>query len=241
MAIMNLIKPVATIQESTPITEEITEISFDFDVNEAILERIDDDFVISFDADGSSIVLEDFYTIYDDEVFPDFYLDGVLIPGEEFFAAFDSTLMPAAGPAAAAAVAGSPGVYGTVNPLLAGGISALDGVDGASAYDVDPFLSDGVGGTPPSLIPDESDLLLEVEEEGVRDLLTLTSGPNEFYAGTTVVSGQLSIFNPDGGPVTYSLAPGFIGTGVYGDFSLAADGVYTYFLNNTVPYTQALY
>ncbi len=146
MATLNLIKPNASAQSVLPITDQITDYTFDFDLFEAIIEKIDDNLVITFDADGSSIVLEDFYAVYNAEFMPNFVLDGELVSGEDFFNAMDPNLMPAAGPAQGEVTQDANGVYSTGEGTLASGTNALGGRDGGSSYNADPTVLVG-GGT----------------------------------------------------------------------------------------------
>ncbi len=144
MATLTLSMPLATQKINLPITEDTSALAFGFDLADAIVERVEDDFVISFESTGSSIVLEDFYATYSDEFMPDFLVDGETISGEDFFAALDPNLMPAAGPAADTAVTGGR-FYDLETDALDSGINALDGLQGGSAYDRTPFLVEGTG------------------------------------------------------------------------------------------------
>ena len=99
MAALTLAKP-ATGQRTvlTDLTES-SRLVFDFSPSDVFMERVEDNLVFNFD-DGSSLVLENFYTAYTSETMPDFEVDGMELSGADFFAALDSPLMPAAGPAA---------------------------------------------------------------------------------------------------------------------------------------------
>ena len=62
--------------------------------------EVSDSLKFDFD-DGSTVVLENFYTKYSKEEMPTFIVEGIQIPGSEFFAALGAEgLMPAAGPEA---------------------------------------------------------------------------------------------------------------------------------------------
>ncbi len=143
-----------TTEISYAITADITEIVFDFVSANAIFERSQnadgspgDDFVILYEgADGTTleIILEDFYTVYSSEFIANIFADNSLFAGADFINLFDSSLLPAAGPAAAPAapVREGQGDGGTDNPGLAGGTDnpngeGADSPTGGSGYDLD--------------------------------------------------------------------------------------------------------
>jgi len=76
------------------------DIELKFSASEGRLNRVENSLVFEFD-DGSSVVLENFYSRYSKEEMPTFIVEGVEIPGNEFFTALGAeNLMPAAGPEA---------------------------------------------------------------------------------------------------------------------------------------------
>ncbi len=223
MATLNLLKPSIGAQTVLTVSDQLTDYTFDFDLFDAIIEKIDDNLVISFDADGSSIVLEDFYAVYNAEFMPNFVLDGELVSGEDFFNAMDPNLMPAAGPAAAEVAQDTNGVYSTGGRELDGGVDALGGKDGGSAYDVDPTLleggasqggdggNDGENTSPPDIEPTlsfDNDSGLESanhttyddEDKGRTDTGSFTFTPGNGPADVTI-NGE-SIFDENGDIIT---------------------------------------
>ena len=105
MADIILAKPEAGTRSVVQSVEN-ARIQLNFMTGDALLERSGDDLVFSFE-DGSSIVIQDFYTAYTRESVPDFILDGAQIAGADFFAALNlDELMPAAGPASSTAEGG---------------------------------------------------------------------------------------------------------------------------------------
>ncbi len=225
MATLNLIRPASASQAVLPITDQITEYTFDFDLFEAIIEKIDDNLVITFEADGSSIILEDFYAVYNSEFMPNFVLDGELVSGEDFFNAMDPTLMPAAGPENQLLQETNQQIAGGVD-ALAGGVNALGGTDGGSSYDVNPNLFDGGGSdggndgsggsddnTPPNVEPTLSfsdDLTKDVAnaqlsthddaDKGRTDTGSFTFTPGN--GPTDVTINGTSIFDANGDIIT---------------------------------------
>ncbi len=117
MADILLGKPEAG-QESVHIPQSDDRLVLEFSPSDALLERVDDDLVFSFD-DGSSVVLEDFYQAYNSENMPEFMVGEAVIPGEAFFAALDESLMPAAGQTAPV---GSSGITDFVSGTLLDGL-----------------------------------------------------------------------------------------------------------------------
>lgn len=126
MAELMLTKPQAGEQVTLEAIAD-AQIAFGFATDEALMERVDDNLVFSFE-DGSSVTLTDFYTAYTKDNMPNFIVDGAVIEGEQFFAALDSSLMPAAGPAAGPQGAG--GRFRSYTDMdLLNGIDRLDGLD----------------------------------------------------------------------------------------------------------------
>ncbi len=249
MATYNLNKPSAATQQLITVNEEMTGFAFGFDIANAILEKVDNNLIISFEDDGSSILLEDFYAVYSSEFIPNFLVNGETVEGEEFFAALDENLMPAAGPAAAAAANDGGRFYLTANDALATGVDALGGLTGGSGYSIGTILSDAEGvNTPPELIdiialPDGDDDSTDglddgnsaaqaagahvgVKESGVG----FGGNPNDVYAGDLIANGQILASDANGDALTFTFQNGTSGTiqGQYGEFTLNADGTFSY-------------
>ncbi len=68
----------------------------EFNTNDALLTRAEDNLIFSFD-DGSRIEMQDFYVAYTSENMPTFIIDNAVVDGQSFFAALGEELMPAAG------------------------------------------------------------------------------------------------------------------------------------------------
>ncbi len=97
MSSLLLARPVNGSSTILPVTSEHTQIELSFSLDEALFEKVGENLEISFDENGTKIILENFYTSVSSENMPSFAtLDG-LITGEDFFAALDESLMPAAG------------------------------------------------------------------------------------------------------------------------------------------------
>ncbi len=143
MAALNLSIPSAGESVVFLIDDTTIEYTLDFFLDEAIFEKIDDRLEIYFEAQDSTIVLDDFYAVYHEEFLPNFILDGNLVAGTDFFSAFDPELMPTLGYAQ---------FYSQRNILtrqtqeLADGTDSLGGLLGESEYTVDPLLTDADGG-----------------------------------------------------------------------------------------------
>ncbi len=220
--------------QNTPIliTEEATELSFDFNLADALFERVEDDMVVSLD-DGTSIVLEDFYAIYSSEFLPDFQFLDSEVTGEEFFAALDPNLMPAAGPAATAVATGGgrfyvDGEYGTAD-----GIDSLgdDGIGGGSEYTRNAF---GAAPREVNIAPEVTSFTtLEVAESGHdNNLNPLIFDANEEFTSPSVVTGLIEAEDGNGDTLSMSLVGN--GVGAYGVFTFdATTNTYTYTLDNT--------
>ena len=127
MADIRLVKPQANTAQTVSCAAD-SRFVLEFPSDAALFAKDGDDLVLTFE-DGSSIRLQDFYTTYSKEEMPSFEMEGAEISGEDFFAALGNPdLMPAAGPAAAAAQGNSSfNVYG--DAALLGGIDRLDGLD----------------------------------------------------------------------------------------------------------------
>lgn len=130
MANLMLMKPAAGTRTLFQSTEE-ARIQLGFATGDTVLERDGNDLVFRFD-DGSSIVLQDFYTAYTKDTMPDFVIEGAEITGQQFFAALNEPdLMPAAGPAAASTASGGR-YYDYANSALLDGVDRLGGLDMSS-------------------------------------------------------------------------------------------------------------
>ena len=115
-------------------------IVLNFPLTEATMEREGDDLVFKFE-DGGQVSFTAFYTNYSSETLPTFQIAGEEVAGKDLFAALDSTLMPAAGPAAAAAAPAGGGRYNEF-----GVDSLMDGVDRMDGLDIG-FAGSGVDDT----------------------------------------------------------------------------------------------
>ena len=128
MADFHLTRPVAGASLTTPCAPDARFV-FDFATDESTMSRNGDNLIFSF-ADGSSVVLQDFYTAYNTDALPSFAMQGVQVAAPDFFSAMGhEDLMPAAGPAASAAQlgAGHYNEYGNMD--LLGGLGRLGGED----------------------------------------------------------------------------------------------------------------
>ena len=240
MADIILAKPEAGTRSVVQSVEN-ARIQLNFMTGDALLERSGDDLVFSFE-DGSSIVIQDFYTAYTRESVPDFILDGAQIAGADFFAALNlDELMPAAGPAASTAEGGRFHEY--ANTELIDGLDRLDGLDLSSSRAFSPER-EAWGGLRGNDVPNFEPALndpgsLAVEEAGVFH------GGNEENPGIPSISGTLTGDDPNNDNITFHLVDGS-GASVssiptkYGVMTLNPDGTYTYTLNNDSTDTQSL-
>ena len=240
MADIILAKPEAGTRSVVQSVEN-ARIQLNFMTGDALLERSGDDLVFSFE-DGSSIVIQDFYTAYTRESVPDFILDGAQIAGADFFAALNlDELMPAAGPAASTAEGGRFHEY--ANTELIDGLDRLDGLDLSSSRAFSPER-EAWGGLRGNDVPNFEPALnepgsLAVEEAGVFH------GGNEENPGIPSISGTLTGDDPNNDNITFHLVDGS-GASVssiptkYGVMALNPDGTYTYTLNNDSTDTQSL-
>ncbi len=151
MATLNLDRPQENVRQVLPVNTEHTEIAFDFPIDDALFEKVDDNLEISFE-DGSFLVLEDFYTNFSSENMPDFLIEGAEVSGEDFFAALDSSLMPAAGTEADIVQNETRSGNANADESLANGIDALGDTQGGSGYTREnfdgEFSSDNSGNAP---------------------------------------------------------------------------------------------
>ncbi len=100
MATLNLSKPLEKNQQVIKLSEEISEISFEFDISNALFERKGNNLIIFLDDEETSIILEDFYLLYSANSpsdLPNFWIDGELALGIDFFMALDPSLLPPPG------------------------------------------------------------------------------------------------------------------------------------------------
>ena len=119
---------------------------FDFPMAEALVSRDGDRLVLTFE-DGSSIVLEDFYTVYTKDSMPDFVVDGTEVSGIDFFTALNQEdLMPAAGPSASASSAKGGRFHEFSDADLVSGVDRLGGLDLSSNRAFDAELSEWAAG-----------------------------------------------------------------------------------------------
>ena len=206
---------------------------FDFPTDQALLDRVDDNLVLTFD-DGGTVTLQNFYTAYTKDTLPEFVIDGQPVAGEQFFAALGEDLMPAAGPAAAAVVpgAGSGAAFGDVSFL--GGIDRLGGLDINFPIESEIFetLQAAGGGDPAN----EAPTLLGFEDLGVVESGVFVGG-NTLNPGVPVATGRVLTADAEGDALDYGfVAPdGSLVTSLstpYGTITMGPDGTYTYVLNN---------
>ncbi len=223
MANVNLIKPSASIQNVLPITKDFQNYAFDFDISEAFIEKIDNNLVISFESDGSSIILEGFYTVYSPEFMPSFILEGETINGEDFFAALDPELMPAAGDANNTNESGG-NFYSQDMHELAQGVSALGGSMGGSNYDKEGVLVAGESQNSSLSALDLSNLKISVKESGVK------AGGNTYEAGT--LSSQGKIIVSDNPLNNFSFEIVGTNSAAFGVMAVYPDGTFNYILDD---------
>ncbi len=223
----------------TPAPED--RLVFEFNSGDALLTRVDDNLVMSFE-DGSSLTLTDFYVAYTSENMPEFVIGDEVVPGEAFFAALGEDLMPAAGPGAGPQGGGT--TVDTISPsLLDAGLDSLsgrslnlgsraagEGFDSISTTDAPPTINGVIAFADAG--PDASPNALDVFESGVgRDVSGALSPniPNQQYAGDFVASGRIDATDPEGLDLRYSIEGSGVGT--LGSIAIDADTgefVYTF-------------
>ena len=187
---------------------------FDFPMAEALVSRDGDRLVLTFE-DGSSIVLEDFYTVYTKDSMPDFVVDGSEVSGTDFFTALNQEdLMPAAGPSASASSAKGARFHEFSDADLVSGVDRLGGLDlssnrafdaelnewaaGPLAEDNGVLLTPGNPGAPDASIPifrDPSRPSTSVAT-GERDMIMVNE--SDLKQGEVIVSGSMTVSAPDG-------------------------------------------
>ncbi len=207
-----------------------------FPADQATLERSGDNLVFTFD-DGSSVVVNDFYTSYTKDTLPEFVIDGQAVSGEQFFAALGEDLMPAAGPAARAQALANGGRYRDYdNAALMDGIDRLGGLDLGLDRNEEPERDldawgrrdDGwTGGDAedaPNLIPGVIDHYADVTEDD----------PDRNTADGWALTGSVR----GDGDHTLSWSSG--NHAQYGTFEQNPDGTWKYTLDNANPTVDAL-
>lgn len=138
MADVRLVKPAAGMSQ-TIVCEPGSRFVFDFPTDAATLSRSGDNMVMTFE-DGSTILLENFYTAFNKDNMPTFEVEGTEIAGEDFFMAMNEPdLMPAAGPGRAGAQSNGNRFHDYVTSDLLDGLDRLGGLDiGWPGGDVTP-------------------------------------------------------------------------------------------------------
>ena len=138
MADVRLVKPAAGMSQ-TIVCEPGSRFVFDFPTDAATLSRSGDNMVMTFE-DGSTILLENFYTAFNKDNMPTFEVEGTEIAGEDFFMAMNEPdLMPAAGPGRAGAQSNGNRFHDYVTSDLLDGLDRLGGLDiGWPGGDVNP-------------------------------------------------------------------------------------------------------
>lgn len=233
MANLMLNKPTAGQQAILTDFAEDDRLVLGFSPSDATMERTGDNLVFTFD-DGSTLVLQDFYTAYTGETVPDFEVDGAELSGEDFFAALNSDLMPAAGPAAGANAARNARYNEYSDANLLNGVDRLGGLD--LGWNGEPEVDETLNGFPDDAGTNFAPVIslsgmVSVVEAGVF------VGGNQAKAGTPLASGQVVATDANGDALSF----GFVGpdgqvtnsvTTRYGIITIAPDGTYTYTLNN---------
>lgn len=207
-----------------------------FPADQATLERSGDNLVFTFD-DGSSVVVNDFYTSYTRDTLPEFVIDGQAVSGEQFFAALGEDLMPAAGPAARAQALANGGRYRDYdNAALMDGIDRLGGLDLGLDRNEEPERDleawgrrdDGwTGGDAegdPNLIPGVIDHYADVTEDD----------PDRNTADGWALTGSVR------GDGDHALSWSDGNHARYGTFEQNPDGTWKYTLDNANPTVDAL-
>ena len=129
MADLHLSRPAAGASQIIPCAPGARFV-FDFPAADAAMTRSGDDLVFTF-ADGSGVVLQDFYKVYNRDQLPGFAMEGADVAAADFFAAMgQEDLMPAAGHAQGRSAHGH-GHYSEQGSMeLLGGLKgSLDGED----------------------------------------------------------------------------------------------------------------
>ncbi len=96
MAELILNIPIAGEKVLINMDKEISEMRMTFEFEEIIFEKTGPNLELFFESNNATIVLENFYSIYNDQFIPDFLIGSNSISGKDFFSALDQNLMPAA-------------------------------------------------------------------------------------------------------------------------------------------------
>ncbi len=166
MATLNLSLPAPNQAVSHAISEGLTGFVLDFDLTSALIERVDNNLLVYFEDNNSSITLEGFYGVYSAEFMPEFVMEGEVITGEDFFAALSPELMPAAGNAEQAIDSNGGSFNNTNLHEVATGVTGSEGIEGGSSLERNSHLVEArteVAANLPPIIT--SVVTLPVEEE----------------------------------------------------------------------------
>ncbi len=200
MRTVNISRPAAS-QQSLVHAEADARIALNFPADEATLERSGSDLLFRFD-DGSSVRIENFYTEYNKDTAPDFEVEGQLVSSADFFAAMGPDLMPAAGPAAAAARDSRYSEY--ANSDLQDGLDHLGGLD--YGFALGSVASEELMGSALNLSPvlstNSEMITLSLKESG---WVKTPAGNFVPEAGVAVMSGSFSAYDPDGDSLSASV------------------------------------
>ncbi len=248
MADILLQKPAAG-QSTTLAPQAEDRLVFAFDSASSTLTRNGNSLIMSF-GDGANVSLTDFYVTYTSENMPTFLINGAEVGGKSFFAALDEELMPAAG-GANNTPQGSGSSVDTLTGTLLDGLDRLGGLDqeysnstapiSDLSHDDNELVSLNSAPTITNIValPDHGDDLNDgntaalavgahvgVKESGVG----VGGAANDAYAGDLVANGQIIANDEDEDTLTFSYSNGTTGTiqGQYGEFTLHADGTFSY-------------
>lgn len=234
---LQLERPRAGDQHVIQSAEGMT-LALGFTPDEATLSQDGQNLSFSF-ADGSQIVLADFFAHYQDAKAPSFSLDGQELPGEAFLAAFQSDLVPAAGPAAGGgAGSGGAGEYLSDAGTLIGSVDRMGTLAPAAFAQQQPTqtLADtgATTATPATPLPPLSitatatptaalvaETSLPVGETVALGTFAVSGGTG---VGTTLTFGAdaqatLNALNLTSGGHTVTFAPNAAGTQLVGSYT----------------------
>lgn len=220
MANIILNRPAAGEHVSIPAANGST-IVLDFAASQSTLERSNDDLVFRFDG-GENVVIENFYTTFDQGDIPQFQVDGQLVSGEDFFNTFGPDLAPAAGPDNSSHR--SARYSENVDSDLTAGVDHLDGLDmnvsspeastGPMAFDSSPLAGGGDSApstTPPPAPPPEP------YAPFIRAVL--------YTPGNTGAAVNTKVFFSEDGTSPFAIAPGsidFSGSSPWAQYEVSA-------------------